>query len=261
MSTRLWPWALGIALVPGAAGAQDLADRVATVGTGAARVTYPLREDAEVCDQGVRVGERRMMWRRRGRSDVASNCTTGSVEIELVVRDGVVRDVEILEPRDLPTPGAVDLGAATASEAARYLLALARGSETQPGVEQAVFPAMLADVDGLWRDLLELARDRTTRQSVRRGALFWLGQEAGEAATAGIAAVAADEQEEQGVRDAAIFALSQRPADQGVPALMELARSAREAETRKGAMFWLAQSEDERVLAFFEEILLRRQPC
>lgn len=29
-------------------------------------------------------------------------------------------------------------------------------------------------------------------------------------------------------------------------------------ETRRSAMFWLAESEDERVYAFFEEILLGR---
>ena len=96
------------------------------------------------------------------------------------------------------------------------------------------------------------------RQDVRGAALFWLGQEAGDAVTTGIAAIAADEREEQDVREAAIFALSQRPGDIGVEPLMELARTAREAETRRAAMFWLAQSEDPRVLAFFEEILLGR---
>jgi hypothetical protein len=39
---------------------------------------------------------------------------------------------------------------------------------------------------------------------------------------------------------------------------MVLARTAREAETRRAAMFWLAQSDDERVVAFFEEVLLGR---
>jgi len=66
------------------------------------------------------------------------------------------------------------------------------------------------------------------------------------------------EDEDQEVRNAAIFALSQRPDDEGLPALMELARTGAHAETRKTAMFWLAQSGDERVVAFFEEILLRR---
>ncbi len=73
-----------------------------------------------------------------------------------------------------------------------------------------------------------------------------------------LADVARDEDEEQDIRDAAVFALSQRPSDEGVPVLMELARTANEAKTRTSAMFWLAQSEDGRVLAFFEEILVGR---
>ena len=43
-----------------------------------------------------------------------------------------------------------------------------------------------------------------------------------------------------------------------MPILMELARTAREAETRRSSMFWLAQSEDDRVIGFFEEILFAR---
>ena len=39
---------------------------------------------------------------------------------------------------------------------------------------------------------------------------------------------------------------------------MEVARSREESDTRKSAMFWLAQSDDERVLDFFEQILLGR---
>ena len=37
---------------------------------------------------------------------------------------------------------------------------------------------------------------------------------------------------------------------------MEIAETAREGDTRRSAMFWLAQSKDERVFAFFERILL-----
>jgi len=70
--------------------------------------------------------------------------------------------------------------------------------------------------------------------------------------------VALDDEEEQEVRDAAVFALSRRPDDEAVPILMEIARTAPQAETRRSAMFWLAESKDDRVYAFFEEILTRR---
>jgi len=121
-----------------------------------------------------------------------------------------------------------------------------------------LFPAVLADVDDLWVDLLAMAREPSVRKGVRTSAVFWVGQEAANAATEGLADVAFDEDEDQDVREAAVFALSQRPGDEGVPILMELARTAEQAGTRRSAMFWLAQSEDDRVLTFFEEILLGR---
>jgi len=52
-----------------------------------------------------------------------------------------------------------------------------------------------------------------------------------------------------------VFALSQLPKDEGVPKLIEVARSHRDAAVRKQAMFWLGQSRDPRALAFFEQVL------
>jgi len=53
----------------------------------------------------------------------------------------------------------------------------------------------------------------------------------------------------------AIFALSQRSPDEGVPALIRIARTSKDSELRKTAPFWLGQSEDPRALDLFEEIL------
>jgi hypothetical protein len=241
----------------GHVGAQDLARRVSAVGTGRATFSYPARADVEICDRGVIVGRGRMGWRGSILTE-ARRCVTGAASVELRVSDGVVRDVDVLELDEVVEPGAQDLGVVDAREAADYFLSLARAGATEDAAEDAVFAAMLADVENVSRDLFGIARDPTIPLDVRESSLFWLGQEAGDAVTSGIAAIAADEREEQDVREAAIFALSQRPSDVGVAPLMDLARTAREAETRQAAMFWLAQSDDPRVLAFFEEILLGR---
>jgi len=168
-----------------------------------------------------------------------------------------VRGVELVRRTASRTRGAVDLGEVPAPGAARYLLEVARTAPTRAG-EHAVFAAVLADVEGLWRGLLDVAKDRSVTKGVRKSALFWVGQEAADSATRGLSQVAADDDEEQDVRNAAVFALSQRPADESVPVLMDLARTAGQAETRRTAMFWLAQSEDPRVPAFFEKILVGR---
>ena len=60
---------------------------------------------------------------------------------------------------------------------------------------------------------------------------------------------------EREIQEAAVFALSQRPADEGVPALIGVARDHRDPRIRRQAMFWLGQTQDPRALAFFEEIL------
>jgi hypothetical protein len=254
MSERGWIVLLAIVCAPAAAAGQDLASLVAGLRDATALITYPLRPDVELCERSVRMGERRIVTRGRG-----GDCTDGTATVELRVRSGAVTDIQLLEPGEQPTPGATDLGIATATDAAHYFVSLARGSDTRPGVEGAVFAAALADVGGLGLDLLELARDRASSAVVRREALFWLGQDAALAVSDDMTRIAVDEAEDQGVREAAVFALSQRPADESVPALMEIARFAREGETRRSAMFWLAQSDDPRVLGFFEEILLGRR--
>ena len=60
------------------------------------------------------------------------------------------------------------------------------------------------------------------------------------------------------VRESAVFALSQRPREEGVPALISVARTNKDPEIRKKALFWLGQSDDPRAIDLFEELLTRR---
>jgi HEAT repeat protein len=53
-----------------------------------------------------------------------------------------------------------------------------------------------------------------------------------------------------------VFALSQRPSEESVPALIRIARTNRHPELRKTALFWLGQSEDPRAITLFEELLV-----
>jgi TolA-binding protein len=59
------------------------------------------------------------------------------------------------------------------------------------------------------------------------------------------------------LREQAVFALSQRSHDEGVPALIGIARTHPDGAIRKKALFWLGQSGDPRAIALFEEILTR----
>ena len=59
------------------------------------------------------------------------------------------------------------------------------------------------------------------------------------------------------VREMAVFAISQRPRDEAIPTLIELARSHRDLAVRKKAIFWLSQMDDPRALAAIEKMLLQ----
>jgi len=89
---------------------------------------------------------------------------------------------------------------------------------------------------------------------VRGLALFWLAQKAGNKA-AGTITEAIESDPDTDVKKRAVFALSQLPKDEGVPLLIQVARSNRNPVVRKQAMFWLGQSNDPRALAFIEEVL------
>lgn len=121
--------------------------------------------------------------------------------------------------------------------------------------EQCVFALHISKVPEALAALIDLARhDKSSH--VRGQALFWLAQKAGEKAVKAITDAIENDPETE-VKKKAVFALSQLPKHEGVPQLIDVARKNRNREVRKDAMFWLGQSNDERALAFFEEVLTR----
>ncbi len=112
----------------------------------------------------------------------------------------------------------------------------------------------LHDAPAAAASLVALARGASP--DVRGQALFWLAQRASDQAAAAIAD-AIERDPDVAVRKQAVFALSNLPKEQSVPLLIELARTNKNTDVRRQAMFWLGQKDDPRVLAFFEQILLK----
>ena len=69
---------------------------------------------------------------------------------------------------------------------------------------------------------------------------------------------AIDSDPEREVRRNAVSALRSLPDGEGIPLLIQAARSHRDAEVRKHAMSVLGQSRDPRATAFFEDVLRAR---
>lgn len=103
--------------------------------------------------------------------------------------------------------------------------------------------------------LIDLARNDPSTK-VRRGAIFWLGQKAGEKA-AGELRRAVDNDPNDEVREHAVFAISQLPRDRAVPMLIDLVKTHKRPKVRERAIFWLAQTGDPRALDLIEKILTR----
>lgn len=102
-----------------------------------------------------------------------------------------------------------------------------------------------------------LVRISQTGPPRHRGtALTWLArQAAAEALPAIDAALQKDPDTE--VKKQAVFALSRFPNQEGVPKLIDVARTHANAEVRRQAMFWLGESKDPRAVDFFAQILLK----
>jgi len=258
---------LALALGATAAAGQSLEQRVTAAPDGAVRFAYAAHPG--VCGNGRNI----VSWDcRPGKcnrsvsgdfSEVDGKewtdcCEPGPVRVTLSLRRGTVTRVKVAVggtgSGSAGAGGVTDLGMVAASEAARYLLRLARRPEVG---EDAIFPATLADSVVVWPDLVRLARDSGVPTDTRRQAVFWLGQAAETAATRELDALTAGDDVDREVKEAAVFALSQRPRDEGVPVLLRVARSNRDPEVRRKAIFWLAQSRDPRAVALFEEILTR----
>ena len=246
------------------AAAQDLARQIARAPDGEVRVSFAARPGVYGNGRNVIAWDcgsgrcRNVQGNIDDRDDWHSSCDSGPVRVVLAMRGGAVTRAKVYVGGHWTAGGAgvTDLGTVSAPAAAAFFLDLARTAPGDAG-GSAVFAATLADSVTVWPDLLRLARSPQVAEHTRRTAVFWLGQAAEEAATRGLAELVDDDSGNRDVRGAAVFALSQRPRDEGVPILIRVVRTNRDPEMRRKALFWLGQSGDPRALALFEELLTK----
>jgi HEAT repeat protein len=225
------------------------------------RITFASKPGVCGWDEGISTGRGTHRERRtviNGSVGRSEECIEGPVRVALTKRGGRVTDLKTRVGHPFRDRGArvTDLGTVEPREASDYLLSLAeRGTDTEAG-KDAIFPATLAQGATTWPALLRIARRESIASGIRSGAVFWLSQEASEAATRGLQEIVQDDGDRE-VRKQAVFALSRRPNDEAVPALIRIARTHRDPELRRTALFWLGRSGDPRAIALFEELLTR----
>lgn len=163
------------------------------------------------------------------------------------MEDGRIDRLRMREP-NCPIPSGTRFLENVAPEASIDFLLSHLGED-----DSVVATLAMHDHPRVQSELITMARGHRDAE-VRRDALFWLGQRAGEKA-AGELRRAVDEDPEDKVREHAVFAISQLPRERAVPILIDLVKTHKRPAVRKRAMFWLTQTGDPRALELIEEIL------
>jgi len=249
--SRFWTGCLAAAALSGAAAgplaAQDLATARRGLEEGYLRFSY-----------ATAAGVHGDAFHDRHDADPSwtSDCRGGPARVQLELRGGAVAGLDLWvggrwRDRDAVV---VDVGTVGAAEAADFLLDLVADARGEVA-EDAVLAACIADSVEVWPRLLALARDPSLEGEVREACVFWLGQAAGEKAVEGLGAMAESEDEDLEIRRKAVFSLAQIEGPAAFGRLRAVATGHRHPRVRKEALFWLAQRDEEEVLAVFEEIL------
>ena len=267
MKTTAWGVGSGVwavFLLVSIAHAQTLERRVASAPDGSVRFSFAAKPGVYGngrnsiswdCDKGNCHNQINGDW--EDRENWNSPCDSGPVRVALQKTGGRITDLRVYVGGEWRTnAAATDLGTVSTKDASTYLLGLAQRDESR-AADKAIFPAVLADSVTIWPDLLKIAKADNITRKTRRSAVFWLGQAAGDAATKGLTDLVDDGNQDREVRESAVFALSQRPHEEGVPALIRIARENKDPDLRRKAIFWLGQSDDPRALSLFEELLTR----
>ena len=245
--------------------AQSIASKVARVSNGTVRMTFAAKPG--ICGSGNSIrssnGRGRTTWGDNWNSsrDVEWDyeCNVGPARVVIDRRGGELTDLRFyVGGRWRPAASdVVDIGTVPAREAADYLLSIVQNDRGSIG-KKAIFPATIADSAEIWPTLIKIARNPDLPRESRTQSVFWLGQAAGDVATANLSSLVLDNSVDREVREQAVFALSQRPHDEGVPALIAVAKTNKDPEIRKKALFWLGQSGDPRALDLFEQLLTKK---
>ena len=123
--------------------------------------------------------------------------------------------------------------------------------------KEIVFAASINETRDESVNFLIKVADNDADRELKKRPSSRLGQKAGQRSLEALGNTVNDSDAETEVQKQAVFAISQRRKDESVPALIKIARTHPKAAIRKQAMFWLGQTDDDRALAFFKEILTK----
>jgi HEAT repeat protein len=198
-------------------------------------------------------------WRIPTRNNVHVNgwnhcVSSGQLVMALRMDKATIEDVRFFDPACEPELDGLkpEMRTMTPEASLEFLVSHLRAADDPDDVVTAI---ALHEHEKVVPALIPLARNDPSTE-VRRQAIFWLGQKAGEKAI-GELRRSVDDDPDDDVREHAVFAISQLPNDRAVPLLIDLVKNHKSRAVRKKALFWLSQSGDPRALDLIESILVR----
>lgn len=239
-----------LALLPGIASAQNLAQRVASASDGRVQFNYPVRDGA--CGDGRTY--MRLNWGTNSNEFYGNytsanmpDCAKGPARVVLeIAARTVIRINVFVGPVEKPE-GVTELGTVSAKEASDFLLGLAAKAEGSVS-GNAIMPAMIAEGVDNMPALLAIARDQSRARETRRSAISYLSRD-GRAPTSvaqPLLAIVNDETDNQSVRQQALRTLSRLEGGAGIPEVIRLASDRQGGWVAREALSALAQSGDPR---------------
>ena len=260
MRARTWcaivaPLMLACSELP--AGAQQLAQRVASAAGSRVQFTFATREG--VCGDGhtyihsASAGNSSLYG---SFNDITADpCVRGPARVVLDRAGGTVVGLRVFVGPP-STDGATDLGAVSARDAVGYLMHLASTAEGAVA-RDAIMPAMLADSVDNNSALVAMARDKALAREVRRSALSWLGrdEQAPIALVQTLLDIGNDETDNQSVREQALSTLARLDGGAGIPALTNLANDTQGGWVARTALAVIARSGDPRAHDYLRGVI------
>ena len=238
--------------------AQSLSSRV-VASDGIVQVIYPSRPS--VCGDGQSFignlfGSNQFTsgdatrWGRDGWS--ARQCLRGPARVVATVVSGEVTRVRAYVG---PVPASVSdvrTISVPAAEASAWLGdVIARGSARASS--DMLLPFILSDGPEPWALLLKVARDENRPRDLKRNVMMWLSN--GVSEHLGLSDADEPSNDDEEMRKQAIYVLTQRPKNESVPQLIELAKTLKHPASRRTAIYWLGQTGDPRAVEAYAELL------
>jgi len=176
----------------------------------------------------------------------------GQGRAQAILREFALRESE---PADLREKAIFWLGQRRSRENTDFLRNLYSRIGNEELKEKILFSLSQQKGAGNDRWLLDIAVNPRENIELRKKALFWAGQTG--VATSELASLY-NRMNDTEIKDQIIFVFSQRGRDPAaMDKLFDIARSDRDPELRKKAIFWLGQSRDPRVQKFLEDLINR----